>query len=594
MDKLNALLRPAWGSEKWIAEGWQQITAEEQELIQARVDELFKDGLPFELKHDKLFYIYSFSLLAQLEVLAIQVPLKFELKLSNPVFRQQLHAQLLDEIFHGIVFTKIVYMLCAPYAMPPAYNEDIEILCNFIRHEDCPKVALMLLNLIAEGWIEEIFHCMHQRDIAPKVFATIIADERRHVSEADLYRDVGIPDMNIVEEKLAYIEELLLNNVFLQYKYSSAFALLLGTEGMIAFLQALDKKHSEQLKKIKLQPSESWKTSMQVAYDLLPYVQDYARKSHPLPFSPIRKVLMTQWKNPSDPSMVGEFNLNISCLDFFNKAFPPETITVLLLQAVSLGLTTDPTFRSYLSHCQLYVTDESYTGLVVKLPGCGDHMGTIIFENCHLLSIRQLSAKIRNILKMMVFCYKKREQLEKSYPDLASVFDQTIEEIASGVYPYPMPGNSVTSVSNIGFCGYTRAKSPLRTNEALKFTLLAVDRKMVWNQNSRAFEEQDILPVSISADHRIFDGNLRIPRLIQQCFDQVFAKMQQSSATELEQNAVDPDQNKQLQYIINRLLQTNLGLAYKALALLQTVWIDFIDIDQIMSHELVRDFSQVP
>ncbi|WP_232220206.1 hypothetical protein [Legionella tunisiensis] len=60
MNELSELLRPSWGSEQWILEGWNRISSEEKELIKNRMDELFKDGLPFELKHDKLFYIYTF------------------------------------------------------------------------------------------------------------------------------------------------------------------------------------------------------------------------------------------------------------------------------------------------------------------------------------------------------------------------------------------------------------------------------------------------------------------------------------------------------------------------------------------------------
>ena len=258
VDELNELLRPSWGSEHWILEGWNQISKEEKELIKGRLDELFKDGLPFDLKYDKLLYIYTFSLLAQLEVLAIQVPLKFESKMSTPEFRQQMHVQLIDEIFHGLVFTKIVYLLCAPLSLPPAYSENIERLCNFIRDEDCPKVAVVLLNLIGEGWIEEIFSSLESQGVAPKVFATIIEDEHRHVSEADLYRDIGLPDKEIVRRKLEYLEEQLLTNIFLQYKYVLSVSTLLGFEGAIGFLQALDKKHNQQLKKINIEPSENW------------------------------------------------------------------------------------------------------------------------------------------------------------------------------------------------------------------------------------------------------------------------------------------------------------------------------------------------
>ena len=86
MDEFTALIRPVWGAEKWISEGWDRLTDAEKQLIRGRMDALFQDGLPFELEKPKIFYIYTFSLLAQLEVLAVQIPLKFESKMSEFVF----------------------------------------------------------------------------------------------------------------------------------------------------------------------------------------------------------------------------------------------------------------------------------------------------------------------------------------------------------------------------------------------------------------------------------------------------------------------------------------------------------------------------
>ena len=126
MEELDSLLKPLWGSEKWILEGWNKITEEEKKSIKIRVEDLFKNGLPFELKHDKLLYIYVFSLMAQLEVLGIQLPLRFEDEMQNPEFKKMMRIQLMDEIFHAIVFTKIIFILSEPYGFPPAYNKQIE------------------------------------------------------------------------------------------------------------------------------------------------------------------------------------------------------------------------------------------------------------------------------------------------------------------------------------------------------------------------------------------------------------------------------------------------------------------------------------
>lgn len=585
MDEFTALLKPIWGAEKWISEGWDTLTSDEKKIVKGRMDDLFKDGLPFELEKPKLFYIYTFSLLAQLEVLAIQVPLKFESKMSKLAHRKRMRLQLLDEIFHGLVFTKIVFMLCSPYAMPPEYNPNIEVLCNFIRAETCPKVAMMLLNLIGEGWIEEIFYSLKRCNIAPKVFTTIIDDEHRHVSEADLYRDIGMPDQEIIQPKIAYLEDQLLTNIFMQYKCMFSVCALLGVEGVNDFKQALHKKHVQQLKKINLEPTDNWKFFMRCGDELLPKIQYYSTRLSQIEMTSLRKFFMTQWDDPSDPTMTAFFDLDINCLDFFNKKFPSETVTLLMTQAISLLFSMDDSLRNFLSFKTMFRNKHAYVGLVVKLPDCGDHLGTIVLENCHEISFTELSKKIQSIIKKMVYCYKKREFLEKTNPRVQQIMNDMIKDISYSTYDTPMPGSAFVSVSNVGFCGYKQCKSPLRRNETIKYTLMEVERKLVWNQPTQSFEPQDSLPISISADHRIFDGNTPIPKLTTQCFNTMFSKMLNEQPT----LAAQTSEEDNLEMLVETLLSRNVDMGYKSLLGMQTLWLEFLSLETLLSEDLVDE-----
>ena len=589
MDELNRLLAPVWDAEKWILEGWNKISTSEKEVIKGRMDELFKNGLPFEMKHDKLFYIYTFSLLAQFEVLAIQVPLKFEEKMSSAKFKRAMRAQLLDEIFHGMVFTKIVYLLCTPYSFPPAYNVEIEALCNFIRNEDCPKIGVVLLNLIGEGWIEEIFYSLYRQNVAPEVFSIIIDDEHRHVGEADLYRDIGLPNMEVVRSKLDYLESQLFA-IFSQYKYVTSLNELLGSQGSVDFLEQLDKKYRKQLKKIDLSPGEKWETSLKISKETLRRLNQYVHNSHGIEMTPTRQMFMTQWDNPSDPTMVGDFDVNISCLEFFNKKYPPETLTTMMLQVISQLLADNASFRTFLSHKKLYQSNQSYVAVVVKLSECGDQIGNIVFENCHLMSIEALTSRIRQVIKMMTFCYKKREQLERSHPHLKSIVNDMLFDFNYGTYAYPMPGSSMVTLSNVGSYGYTGTKSPLRSNESMRFTLLEVERKQVWNKETHALELQDILPVSISADHRIFDGNLPLPKIVTQLFHQRFKMIEENTAFTKTHSGNDAQYANEFNQIVayntalDQILSHNLEVGYKMLTTLQSIWPDFMEIDDFLTN----------
>ncbi|WP_133128383.1 hypothetical protein [Legionella nagasakiensis] len=287
MDELDKLLRPSWDAEKWILEGWNKITEKEKTRIKNRIHDLFKDGLPFELKQDKrLLYIYVFTLLAQLEILAIQVPLKFEEKMDSLFHKELMHNLLLDEIFRGILFTRILYILCAPHALPPAPNENIEILCNFIRNEDCPKIGNVLLSL-NQIWIEEIFRAFQQSNVAPKLFSTILDDEHRLVCEIDLERDIGLPDANEVHKKFEYLEEQLLKNLFLEHKCVLSVCSLLGAQGTINFMESLNQRRGHLIEKINLEHGETWKLFMKIGMNFLPEIQLQGK---------IQKMLM--WPSP--------------------------------------------------------------------------------------------------------------------------------------------------------------------------------------------------------------------------------------------------------------------------------------------------------
>ncbi len=573
MDKLNQFLKPTWGAEKWILEGWHVLTIDEQDAVSVRMEALFSDGLPFKLTHDRVLYIYAFSLLAQLEVLAIQVPLKFESMMPTDEFKQKMRAQLLDEVFHGLVFTRILYELITPYALPPAYNEDIEALCNFIRHEDCPKVAVVLLNLVAEAWIEELFRAYHKADIAPRVFETILEDEHRHVCEADLYREIGLPERDILQSKLATLEEYLLSNILFNYSYMNAMTALLGVNGVDSFLERLNEKHHKQLEKLAVRPGVPWQFWMKTKAAIFPQLHYQEARTEQIPFSEMHKVFMTQWKDPIDPTMVGEFDVNVSKLGLCQDKKAADKLTVVALKSLSLAVSSNPLFRRYLSHHKLYQVENTQIALVVKLPDSDDHLGSILFENCHELSTDSLTRKIIANRKLMNFCYLKRLELEKKYPQFAEQMNEIVREIATGIYPYPMPGHPAISLSNISAAEFSRVKSPLRMNEAVKFTVLTVAKKPVWNEASQTFLPEDRLPVSVSADHRVFDGTVPIVKSVKQAFANTIEDMTHG----VKGSKAKPVNSHMVMQMLNEFAHSQPKAAYKLLTVLQTVWPDYMD-----------------
>ena len=293
--------------------------------------------------------------------------------------------------------------------------------------------------------------------------------------------------------------------------------------------------------------------------------------------TPLRKFFMTQWDDPADPTMVSQFNMDVSCLDFFAKKYPPETLTTLMLQAVSSTLMQDPSFRNFLSYKKLRQTREAKVAIVVKLPGCQDHLGAIIYKNCHEMTVSELTRKIRNTIQKMAYCYKKCQQIEKQHPHFKRNLDDMLYEYAHGEYPYPVPGSAFVSLSNIGHCGYSQAVSPLRKNESLKVTLLQVERKPVWDKVTQSFVAKDMMPISIRADHRVFDGNLPIPHYLDTAFQSMFQNMLGQKPSLLRE---EPLTENFLQ-TIDRMLAENLEIGYRLLIMLQNIWSDDTDVERI-------------
>lgn len=577
MTDLDGILRGCFGAELWIRQGWQAIGEDDRVAIKTRMDSLFDKGLPFIMKHDKLLYIYAFSLLAQLEVLAIQIPLNFKDILSEPSLRERMHQQLLDEIFHGLVFVKILYLLIEPNALPPTYSPEIERLCDFIRQETCPKTAVVLLNLVGEGWIEEIFASLLEQHIAPDIFKTVLQDEHRHVSEADLYREIGLPEPAQLADKIAYLEEQLLSHLFMQYKYVYSMNTLLGVDAAVAFLENLHAKHQKQLQKLGMQPSDNWQKFMRLAADIMPKVQQYAAGNQTLDMTPIREALLTQWGDPMCPTMVGEFDLDISRMGFFERKMPSETLTMLMLQTLSRVMHTHAYYRHYLSHGKLYRSEKSYVGLVVQIPGTLDHLGTIVFESVHDLNLQSLSRRVQNVIKLMTYCFQKRAAMEAAHPQYRQWRQQALQDYRNDSYGYPIPGSAVVSLSNVGQAGFSRAKSPLRRNESMKFTLMAVERKPQWNDETQSFQPVDMLPISISADHRVFNGAVPVKQHFIRALAEQWQFQQGPGSQGLTRAAINWSDMELAFAELEREMPEAL---YRILTVLQTYWLDFLGVEE--------------
>ena len=117
------------------------------------------------------------------------------------------------------------------------------------------------------------------------------------------------------------------------------------------------------------------------------------------------------------------------------------------------------------------------------------------------------------------------------------------------------------------------------------YSRFEVERRPVWSKTTNNF----ILPVSLSVDHRVFDGHLATPKWMSQVFQDVFQRIELSTTKPSKMNL-----DKQLAVaMIDKLLDANLEIGYRALMALQTMWPDFLSIDDLFNMKTNREISTV-
>jgi hypothetical protein len=571
MQELRDLYMPQWGVEPWLQDSWQVLTDAERQQVKQRLDDLFANGLPLHMTQDKKLYMHLFCLLTQLEVLGIQTPLKFESRMAKPEFRQRMRQQLTDEVFHTLAFTKIAYALAAPLAMPPTYNKYIERFCRLVSGEEDTQMAVLLTNLIAEGFIEEIFAILKKYNIAPRLFAVILEDEQRHISDVEVYRELGMPDCKKLQDKLAVLEEELVTHVFFQPTYLNVLISLIGVDACTDLIASIDKKYKKQLASIKLKPSNKWHFFIKFSHSMLAENQAKKSKSKPVEASTTRRLLMSQWEDPVNPTMSSVISLDVSTLHFFDKKYPAETLNCLVLQAISKFYADNSQFRMVMPHNKILQAEEIGIALAVNLPDCGDHLGMIDFHQCHQTKLVDIILELKAAIQIMTYCHKKSLALKQQYPHLMDIVDDLLLDRQNNVLAQINPERSFVTVSNIGYWGFELAVSPLMPGEVLKFTLTQIERKQVWNNQTMQFETQDRLPIGISVDHRVFDGNVHVAKLLQQNFNQVFENFVNGEGSGFKPKNSSAKVNQFIQFS-EQLVQENLDYAFRFLLYCSHYW----------------------
>lgn len=575
---MQHIIRPSQDVEHWIHEGWEMLNDHEKNEVEERIHTLFQDGLPFTLEHDKVIYLYIFTLLSQLEVIALQLPIRALPALKNKAQRKMMRQQLVDEVFHAMLFTKIAYELATPYNYLPKHNHCIDNIRSIIRDEKDLGTAIVLLNIIAESWFEELLITLNEKNIAPKVVLTVLEDEQRHVKEAELYKAIGLPSKKYLEEKIKNLEAELLGDLLFQHEYSQAMAHALGAKGCRTLMQRIHATHTRQLKSLDIQPHEKWELHINTFMTFIGKPEnDFKEDSLQTP-SITRQALMTAWDTPVDPTMFAMFSLNVSRLETFENKYPPQTLTGLMLQAMAKISKENHTLRHYVSHNKMYNMEENHIHLVISLPGEKNHLALLKLKDVHEASLEHLSEAVQNYVEVMSYARYQADILLKEHPRLLTDFYKDVLPDPNNIFQDIYMPQAMITLTNVGPWGGEQCLSPLLPNEVLKLTMSQVERKQVWNNKIKSFEIQDRLPIGLSADHRAFDGNMGTPKMLQIALDEMIDRLE-GNIDQPTAKIFKPASMEKYIEITNKMMEENYVLAYRYFTASSHCWSSEVDLD---------------
>jgi hypothetical protein len=482
------MIRPHWAPLDNIERGWRALTAEEQASVAERLDQALC-GLSWRAGDHKDALGHFFTFLAQVETIAIEVPLRF-LPGADPDQLPALRRQLVDEVFHSALFARIAHELHLPDAQPPPPLASAEALLARIRSEPDLAISATLLNLVSEGWIEELFDHAMRWGIADQVFTIVLRDESRHVEEAAMYVTTG--DRARSEAVLADFEDGLVAVLAEPVLTLSIFDLA-GYDGYRALTAGLLAKHKRQLAAHGLQPSARWidlETLMDRLLELHRANHERIAEGAPVrvPDTAWRRAARTIWSAPTNPTMRGGFDVPVGHI-------PKKLLTPILIAALGRAWATEEgrTLNRVIARDGVWQLPAIHVGVRVLV---GGEIATVVITNANERSVADVAkmlAKGHQALTDMRACAQPEGAHRTSLPE-------DLAQLIPAAFRYSV------SISNVGKFGLTTGSGALSAYSPTTDITVGERRKLpLW----RIFAYFPAWHVHLGClqDHRVVDGH---------------------------------------------------------------------------------------
>ncbi len=472
------LVRPAWPPLNHVRRGWASLDASERAHVRSRVEAVLAahtwgaGAAPDALRH-------LFTFLAQVETIAIEIPLRF-LPHAPEELRPTLRRQLVDEVFHSVLFARLAHELSVPDGQPPAPLASAERLLDRIRNEPDLGVSATLLNLVAEGWIETVFRHARSWGVADAVFEAVLADEERHVQEAELYTEKLDP--RAATAALHALEEGLLE-VSAEPSVALAMLDLAGEDAYRALSEDLRAVHRRHVESVGLTPSPRWQ---ELAETPLP-----APTARPecVPDTPWRTLARRVWDAPRDPSMQGEFPVAVGHI-------PKRLLTPVLVCALGRAWAKHPQLNRVVMRDRLWQLPRINVGVRVLLED--GELATVVVSDADQRSVADVGRIIREGFAQMQ-ALRRHARREGLTPPPAPGQD------IAGLMP-PSEASFSVALSNPGKFGLVSGAGALSGAVTPSTDLSVGQRRRLPKWYGVAYLPAWHVSMGCLQDHRVFDG----------------------------------------------------------------------------------------
>lgn len=489
-DPLARFWDRSWTPMRQIMAGADRLSPEGRARVAARIEGAVRGFAAPTDKRPALRRLFSF--LSQVEVIAIEVPLSAMPSAPAdllPLFERQLE----DEVFHSLVFAELARTLGGLDAPIP----EAEHLLQQIRDQEDPETTAVLLNAIAEAWIENLFEHAATWGIADQVFSIVLQDEARHVHEAAIHA-AGV-DARKVEPAVRMFE----GELFKLAQHPRVLLPVLGAAGEGAF-RALSFSfvdvHKSALASVGLAPDPAFMTmeELRSKEEELPMFREALRATPVEAESQWRRTALEIWDTPRHPVMNGWFDVRLDHV-------PRRLLTPLMVAAVGQVWAEYSRMNRYVWAGRLWEPATVNVGVRVALGSDNESLSTIVVPNADERSVRDI---VRILEAGVGTMNELGSEVAGIKPDPEAEALATIlrdDELMSMI-----PPESVTcpvTISNVGRAGLQAGfgSMPGALGQSVELIMGRVEKRPQWT--GFRYKPVDTVTIGAGADHRVVDGN---------------------------------------------------------------------------------------